>query len=221
MRLIRMILVRASGSMRRSLAVSAIAVAALGSALAGCAGGSGPASSAPPVSAGSVSAAAKSTSLAGSTATEASPKALCRGLPTADVAALFKGSVGPVQLGTGSVTCTYAPAGKGSDLSAELSIVIDPTFGAATYPNTARALGASPKAISGVGDKAVWASPQPGYGAPNVVALKGKTSCYLQAPSDISVLTLQTGNDSQVSDAAAAAFAQKLAALCADAFAGK
>jgi hypothetical protein len=49
----------------------------------------------------------------------------------------------------------------------------------------------------------------------------GKSSCYLQAPSDISVLTLQTGNDSQVSDAAGAAYAQKLAVLCADVFAGK
>jgi hypothetical protein len=212
---------RGSGSSRRSLAVSSIAVVAVGSALAGCAGGSGSPSSAPPAAAGSASAAAKSTSLAGSTATEASPKALCRGLPSADVAALFKGAVGPVQLGTGSVTCTYAPAGKSSDLSAELSIVIDPTFGAATYPNTATALGASPKAIGGVGDKAVWASSQPGYGAPNVVALKGKTSCYLQAPSDISVLTLRTGNDSQVSDAAAATYAQKLATVCRDVFAGK
>jgi hypothetical protein len=99
--------------------------------------------------------------------------------------------------------------------------VIDPTYGAATYPNTAASLGASPKAISGVGDKAVWASSSPGYGAPNAVALKGKSSCYLQPPGDSAVLTLQTTDGSQVTGAAAAAPAQKLAVLCTDVFAGK
>jgi hypothetical protein len=44
-------------------------------------------------------------------------------------------------------------------------------------------------------------------------------TCYLQAPSDISVLTLQTGHDSQVSDAAT--YTQKPAALCRDVFTGK
>jgi hypothetical protein len=213
-------LVTVSASVPRSLIGSAVAVVAVASGLAGCGGGSGSASSATPAAHAPAPAATTST-LAGSTATEAGPKALCSGLPAADVAALFKDPVAPVKLGTGSVTCSFAPAGKSDDAGATLLVVIDATYGAVTYPNTARALGASPKPISGVGDKAAWASAQPGYGAPNVVALKGKTSCYLQPPSETAVLTLPTSDGSQVSDAAAAAYAQKLAVLCADVFAGK
>jgi hypothetical protein len=211
-------IVRSSGSIgRRSFVASGIAVLAIGSGLAGCGGSSGSVASAPP--AASVSAAAQSTS--GTSTIEADPKALCTGLPAADVAALFKGPVGPAKPGAGSVTCSYSLAASSGNETATLSVAIDATYGAATYPNTSTALGADPKPISGVGDKAVWASSQPGYGAPNVVALKGNTSCYLQAPSDTAILTLATTNGSQVSDTAAASYAQKLAVLCTDVFAGK
>lgn len=169
----------------------------------------------------SASATVNSTSTTSFSSTEAGPKALCKGLPTADVAALFKGQVGPVSMGAGSVTCAFSPVGKSRDVDAGLSIEIDATYGAATYQGTASSLGASPRSISGVGDKAVWASSQPGYGAPNVVALKGNTSCYVQAPAEVAVLTLPVTEGSQVSDADAAAYAQKLAVLCSDIFAGK
>jgi hypothetical protein len=212
---------KASMVERRPLVTSCIAVIAVGSAMAGCQSTAGSASSAPTAAGASASASVKSTSSTGFSSTEAAPKALCKDLPTADVAALFKGQVSPVTLGNGTVTCTFSPAGKSGDVDAGLSIEIDATYGAATYQGTASSLGASPTSISGVGDKAVWASSQPGYGAPNVIALKGNTSCYLQAPAEVAVLTLPVTDGSQVSDAAAAAYAHKLAVLCSDIFAGK
>jgi hypothetical protein len=209
-----------SASVRRSVLVSGIVIAVAGPALSGC--GSGPGGSAsPPPAATPASAAPAGTAAGGTSTTSTDPKALCRGLPAADVAALFSGPVGPVQPGIGSATCAYAPAGKGGDIDASLSVVIDTTYGAATYPGTASAMGASPQPISGVGDKAAWASSQPGFGAPNVAAVRGNTSCYLQSPSDVSVLALPTTGDARVSDAAAAAYARKLAVLCADVFAGQ
>jgi hypothetical protein len=213
--------VRASRAKRRPLVTSCIAVIAVGSAMAGCQSSADSASSAATAAAVAASATAKSTSSSSFSSTEAGPKALCKGLPTADVAALFKGQVGPVTLGRGTVTCTFSPVGKSGDVDAGLSVEIDPTYGADTYQGIASSLGASPTSISGVGDKAVWATSQPGYGAPNVIALNGNTSCYLQAPAEVAVLTLPVTDGSQVSDAAAAAYAQKLAVLCSDIFAGK
>ncbi len=73
-------------------------------------------------------------------------------------------------------------------------------------------------ALTGIGDKAVWV--QALANPPVVIAIKGSVTCRVDAPETAkSTIEFTTPNGvDQVTPAAAASFAQKMAVLCADVF---
>lgn len=74
--------------------------------------------------------------------------------------------------------------------------------------------------LTGVGDKAVWVQDATMANAPIVVAIKGSLTCRVTAPTTENTTidyTSPNGVD-QITSAAAAAYAQKMAVLCTDVF---
>ena len=75
-------------------------------------------------------------------------------------------------------------------------------------------------ALTGVGDKAVWVQDGTKANPPVVVAIKGSVTCRVsvgETEKSTIEFTAPNGID-QVTSAAAASFAQKMAVLCTDAF---
>ena len=75
-------------------------------------------------------------------------------------------------------------------------------------------------ALTGVGDKAVWVQDPTLANPPIVVAIKGSVTCRVTAPeTEKTTIDFKAPNGvDQVSPAAAASFAKKMAVLCTDAF---
>ena len=78
--------------------------------------------------------------------------------------------------------------------------------------------------LSGIGNKAYWDSQAPGMDTPQVVAEKGKIDCMVTTNGEVDHTTLPytlSGGNPVITNAAAAAFAEKMGAVCADVFKGK
>ena len=78
--------------------------------------------------------------------------------------------------------------------------------------------------LSGIGNKAYWDSQAPGMDAPQVVAEKGKIDCMVTTNGEVDHTTLPytlSGGNPVITNAAAAAFAEKMGVVCADVFKGK
>jgi hypothetical protein len=145
----------------------------------------------------------------------------CDAIKLSDAQALVKGTLTKVEFDaavrppTEPFDCTFPTvSGGGDDLDVTLTradtftqSVSDQNAGAAT-------------SLTGVGDKAVWVQDATMTNAPIVVAIKGLLTCRVLAPPTENTTieyTAPSGVD-QITSAAAATFAQKMAILCKDVF---
>jgi hypothetical protein len=133
----------------------------------------------------------------------------CAAMNAADVQALMKAPVTKVTVDPGE--CSF----YGGDLKIDLypgdstqQYYLNPVGGPGTTP------------ISGVGDQAQWSQAVPEATTPLVEAHKGSLTCVI-SPADPPETTLvYTGTDPffKIADSDAAAYAEKEARLCSDAF---
>lgn len=142
----------------------------------------------------------------------------CNAVKLADAQALLIPKITKVELGpTGCAFERPGQAANGDNLSVDIR-TNDTDH--STYKNL-QGMGKN-VALSGVGDEAYWLQPVPDASGPVVSAYKGTTSCVVEPPADLSVLTIAKGGNGpieQVTNAAAAAFAAKMGVLCNDVFA--
>jgi hypothetical protein len=145
----------------------------------------------------------------------------CNAIKLSDAQALVKGTVTQVQFDTAITPstepfdCTFpASSGGGDDLDVTITqadtftqLVSDQNAGAST-------------SLTGVGDKAVWVQDATMANAPIVVAIKGLLTCRVLAPptENTTIDYTAPGGVDQITSAAAAAYAQKMAVLCKDVF---
>ncbi len=111
--------------------------------------------------------------------------------------------------------CTMVTSAGGSDF---LTVSIDTTDSFASW--VAEENAGTGTALTGVGDKSVWVQDGTMANAPIVVAIKGSVTCRVTVPQTENTtieFTNPNGID-QISPAAAATFAQKMAVLCTDVF---
>jgi hypothetical protein len=111
--------------------------------------------------------------------------------------------------------CTF-PAVSGGGDNLDVTLTKADTFTQSVADQNAGA-GTS---LTGVGDKAVWVQDATMANAPIVVAIKGSLTCRVLAPPTENTTieyTAPSGVD-QITSAAAATFAQKMAVLCKDVF---
>jgi hypothetical protein len=112
--------------------------------------------------------------------------------------------------------CTF-PATSGGGDNLDVTLTNADTFTQSVADQNAGA--GTP--LTGVGDKAVWVQDATMANAPIVLAIKGSLTCRVTAPPTENTTieyTAPNGVD-QITSAAAAAYAQEMAALCTDVFA--
>jgi hypothetical protein len=145
----------------------------------------------------------------------------CDAIKLSDAQALVKGTITGVQfdaavtLPADPFDCTFPTASGGGD-SLDVTLTKADTFTVSVADQNAGA-GTS---LTGVGDKAVWVQDATMANAPIVVAIKGSLTCRVTAPPTENTTieyTAPSGVD-QITSAAAATFAQKMAVLCKDVF---
>jgi hypothetical protein len=135
---------------------------------------------------------------------------LCAAIKPADVQALMKASVTPVQNFPGE--CSF----YGGDLKIDI-YANDPTQ--KYYQNPVNGPGTTP--VPGVGDQAQWFAPVAGMTTPWVEAHKGSLTCTI-SPADPPGTTMPyTGSDPffKIAPADSVAYAAKEGVLCNDIFA--
>jgi hypothetical protein len=145
----------------------------------------------------------------------------CNAIKLSDAQALVKGTLTAVQfdatvtLPADPFDCTF-PATSGGGDNLDVTLTKADTFTQSVADQNAGA-GTS---LTGVGDKAVWVQDATMANPPIVVAIKGSLTCRVLAPPTENTTieyTAPSGVD-QITSAAAATFAQKMAILCKDVF---
>jgi len=169
---------------------------------------------------------AQGATLGGGSIFKGSPKVverrLCLAIPSSAVAPLYSVKVGPPKTGFLGSTCDFVPVGMSvndddaSPLFVEISVN--------DYGQMYGTFNKDDHKLSGIGNKAYWDSQAPGMDAPQVVAEKGKIDCMVTTNGEVDHTTLPytlSGGNPVITNAAAAAFAEKMGVLCADVFEGK
>jgi hypothetical protein len=145
----------------------------------------------------------------------------CDAIKLSDAQALVKGTVTQVQFdpaitpSTEPFDCTFPTSNGGGD-DLDVTLTRADTFTQSVSDQNAGA-GTS---LTGVGDKAVWVQDATMANAPIVVAIKGLLTCRVLAPptENTTIDYTAPGGVDQITSAAAAAYAQKMAVLCKDVF---
>jgi hypothetical protein len=153
---------------------------------------------------------------------QAVERKLCLAVPNAAVAPLYSVKVGPPKTGFNGSTCYFVPVGMSvnDDQASPLFVEI----GVNDYGSIYGQLNKDDHKLSGIGDKSYWDSQAPGMDAPQFVAEKGKVDCEVTTNGEVDHTTLPytiSGGNPVVTSAAAAAFAEKMGAVCAAVFKGK
>lgn len=220
-----------SGAKRVKGIVSSFAMVAMATVLlAGCSSGSSSPTSASGVTGAtgatgtSIASNAPGSTSAGASAGDSSSDhaRYCNAIKLSDAQLLVKGTITGVQfdaaltLPADPFDCTFPTASGGGD-SLDVTLTKADTFTQSVADQNAGA--GTP--LTGVGDKAVWVQDATMANAPIVVAIKGSLTCRVLAPPTENTTieyTSPSGVD-QITSAAAAAYAQKMAVLCTDVFA--
>jgi hypothetical protein len=164
--------------------------------------------------------------LSGGSVFKGSPKVverrLCLAIPNSAVAPLYSVKVGPPKSGYLGSTCDFVPVGMSvhDDQASPLFVEV----GVNDYGSIYGELNKDDHKLSGIGDKSYWDSQAPGMDAPQFVAEKGKIDCMVTTNGEVDHTTLSytiSGGNPVVTNAAAAKFALKMGAVCADVFKGK
>jgi hypothetical protein len=164
--------------------------------------------------------------LSGGSVFKGSPKVverrLCLAIPNSAVAPLYSVKVGPPKSGYLGSTCDFVPVGMSvhDDQASPLFVEV----GVNDYGSIYGELNKDDHKLSGIGDKSYWDSQAPGMDAPQFVAEKGKIDCMVTTNGELDHTTLPytiSGGNPVVTNAAAAKFALKMGAVCADVFKGK
>jgi hypothetical protein len=169
---------------------------------------------------------AQGATLGGGSIFKGSPKVverrLCLAIPNSAVTPLYSVKVGPPKTGFLGSTCDFVPVGmsvnddQASPLFVEISVN--------DYGQMYGTFNKDDHKLSGIGDKSYWDSQAPGMDAPQVVAEKGRIDCMVTTNGEVDHTTLPytlSGGNPVITNAAAAAFAQKMGVLCSDVFKGK
>jgi hypothetical protein len=147
---------------------------------------------------------------------------LCLAIPKSAVAPLYSVAVGPPKTGFEGSTCDFVPVGMSvrDDDASPLFVEI----GVNDYGSIYGELNKDDHKLSGIGDKSYWDSQAPGMDAPQFIAEKGKIECLVTTNGEVDHTTLRytiSGGNPVVTNAAAAKFALKMGAVCAEVFKGK
>jgi hypothetical protein len=194
--------------------------------LAGCSAGSSnatsPGGATGPTGAPIASTAPVGTSAGASAGDSSSDHArYCDAIKLSDAQALVKGTLTKVEFDaavrppTEPFDCTF-PAVSGGGDNLDVTLTKADTFTQSVADQNAGA-GTS---LTGVGDKAVWVQDATMANAPIVVAIKGSLTCRVLAPptENTTIEYAAPNGVDQITSAAAAAYAQKMAILCKDVF---
>jgi hypothetical protein len=219
-----------TGAKRAKGIVSSFAMAALATVLlTGCSGSSSPTSASGVTGAiGATGAPIASTAPGGTSAGASADDSssdharYCNAIKLSDAQALVKGTLTKVEFDPATAPsaepfdCTFPAASGGGD-NLDVTLTNADTFTQSVADQNAGV--GTP--LTGVGDKAVWVQDATMANAPIVVAIKGSLTCRVTAPPTENTTieyTAPNGVD-QITSAAAAAYAQEMAALCTDVFA--
>ena len=145
----------------------------------------------------------------------------CNAIKLSDAQVLVKGTLTRVQFDAALTPpaapfdCTF-PTASGGGSTLDVTLTQADTYTQSVADQNAGA--GTP--LTGVGDKAVWVQDATMANPPIVIAIKGSLTCRVIAPETEHTTieyTSPNGVD-QITSAAAAAFAQKMAVLCTDVF---